>query len=53
MLLNQQIELKVAYNWAPPNQQNGKAFQADLMSLNRHFMEHGQPHAWADFNPMQ
>ncbi len=22
--------------------------RADLMSLNRHFMEHGQPNAWAD-----
>ncbi len=26
--------------------------RADLMSLNIHFMEHKQPHAWADFNPM-
>jgi hypothetical protein len=24
--------------------------RADLMSLNRHFMEHGQPHAVAGFN---
>ncbi len=23
------------------------------LSLNRHFMEHGQTHAWADFNPTQ
>jgi hypothetical protein len=28
-----------------------KGVRADLMSLNRHFKEHGQPHACADFNP--
>ncbi len=28
-----------------------KGVRAGLMPLNRHFMEQGQPHALADFNP--
>jgi len=32
--------------------QRREGVRADLMSLNRHFMEHGQPHALADFNPI-
>ncbi len=27
-----------------------EGLRADIMSLNSHFMEHGQPHAWSPFN---